>query len=64
MAKAMTAATRPYSEDLREDSRPAAEREQLRRETPSVSFLVAKNLLFWGSVVASLYAVYLVVTAI
>ncbi len=60
MAKAMTAATRACPPDV--DGSHQAARHVPEDKTPALPLLVAKNVLFWGSISLSLYMLYEVVT--
>jgi|GEM_PF-1662555 len=62
MAKAMTAASEVCSSRQGEDRLAVT---PLHRDgAMNLPFLVAKNLLFWGSISLSLYALYALVAAL
>jgi len=62
MARAMTAAREACPPGEEDDER--ADRVANRGGTMNVPHMVAKNLLFWGSISLSLYALYAVVAAL
>ncbi|MCV0429721.1 MAG: hypothetical protein K5905_30145 [Roseibium sp.] len=62
MAKAMTAASQVYPPKGMDDTR--VEEPVQKGGNVSVPFLLAKNLLFWGSVSLSLYGIYAVFSLI
>lgn len=62
MARAVTAAREVCRPDLDEDKRSMQTRQQ--DETAHVPLMVAKNLLFWGSIALSIYALYALAAAL
>lgn len=62
MAKAMTAVAQECPPEMEEDDQ--AEIACTRGETRQLRVLVAKNVLFWGSIGLSIYALYAVVSAL
>ena len=62
MARAMTAATEVCPPGQEEDDR--TDRAANRGGTMNVPHMVAKNLLFWGSISLTLYGLYAVVAAL
>ncbi len=62
MARAMTAARDVSPPRQEEDDR--TDRAVKRGGTMNMPLLVAKNLLFWGSISLSLYGLYAVVAAL
>ncbi|WP_165814750.1 hypothetical protein [Labrenzia sp. 011] len=58
----MTAATETCSAERGEDMRPTQTAH--RDETVHVPLMVAKNLLFWGSISLSIYALYALAAAL
>jgi len=62
MARAMTAARKVSPPCVEEED--TADRAANRGEKMNVPHLVAKNLLFWGTISLSLYGLYAVVAAL
>lgn len=62
MARAMTAATEVCPPGQEEDDR--IDHAANQGGTMNMPLLVAKNLLFWGSITGSLYGLYAVVAAL
>lgn len=62
MARAMTAATQVCPPGQEKDEH--VDRVAKRGGTMNMPLLVAKNLLFWGSISISLYGLYAVVAAL
>ncbi|MEO9529333.1 hypothetical protein [Roseibium sp.] len=62
MAEAMTGGTRTCPPVLEEDDE--ADLVHHRRETGDLVLLVAKNVLFWGSIFLSVFGLYAIVAAL
>lgn len=62
MARAMIAAREVCAPEVEEDEE--ADRAADRGGTTNMPHMVAKNLLFWGSISLSLYGLYAVVAAL
>ncbi|KZM49474.1 hypothetical protein OA90_15510 [Labrenzia sp. OB1] len=62
MARAVTAASQVCQSDLHEDKRSKQTGHQ--DETVHFPLMLAKNILFWGSISLSIYALYALASAL